>query len=64
MKMTRLFLCPGMGGISQGAMDGGANMYRMYGMPQGAMDGGVAMPRDGGANMPRDARYDAKNQWL
>ena len=26
--MTRLFLCPGMGGISQRAMDGGVNMPR------------------------------------
>jgi hypothetical protein len=31
-------------GMSQGAMEGGAAMYRMYGMSQGAMEGGAAMP--------------------
>jgi len=30
-----------MGGISQGAMDDGAVMYRMYCISQGAMDGGA-----------------------
>ncbi len=30
----RVFLCPGMDGIAQGAREGGALMYRMYGMPQ------------------------------
>jgi len=34
-----------MGGIPQGAMDGGADMLRKYGIPQGAMDGGADMHR-------------------
>jgi len=31
--------------MSQGAMDGGATTYRMYGMSQGAMDGGATTYR-------------------
>ena len=56
------FLCPWMGGIPQGAMDGGADMYRMYGIPQGDREGDADMyrmygipqgARDGGADMYR-----------
>ena len=35
--------CPGMGGISQRAREGGAAMYRKYGMSQGAREGGATM---------------------
>ncbi len=43
-----VFLCPWMGGMSQGARDGGVTIPWMGGMSQGARDGGVTIPWKGG----------------
>ena len=44
--LKRLFLCPWMGGIAQGAKDGGANISRDDSIPQGTMDSGTPMSKN------------------